>query len=180
MPSMMRVNEKGTILISMLMLLVIVSILAIIALSMTSVELQVMGNLKKTNRTLNAAEGGVEMSHPVIEATLQAGQLAPSSVTGVGIDVISSGTRPYSLSDEILGKQNYYSDKDYDPNPANMQPNLTFSSVGGTAVYVDIDRLYTTTVPGASLEFASAYDGIGVSAGGGGAVIYYRIDGVGL
>ncbi len=177
---MLRVNEKGTILISMLMLLVIVTILAVIALSMTSVELQVMGNLKKTDRTLNAAEGGVELGHAVIEATLQAGQLAPSSIAGVGVDVVSSGTRTYSLADEILGKQNYYPDTAYDPNPANMQPNLTFSSVGGTAVYVDIDRLYTTTVPGSALEFASAYDGIGVSAGGGGAVIYYRIDGVGL
>ena len=122
---MMRVNEKGTILISMLMLLVIVTIMAVIALSMTSVELQVMGNLKKTERTLNAAEGGIGLSHSVIEATLQAGQLAPSSIAGVGIDVMSSGTRSYSLAMKYSGKQNYYSDTNYDPNPANMQPNLT-------------------------------------------------------
>lgn len=176
---MMKVNEKGTILISMLMLLVVVSIMALIALNVTTVELQVMGNLKKTQRTLNAAEGGIGLSIPIIEATLQAGQLAPSSISGVGTDVMSSGTRSYALADEILGKGNYYSDTNYDPIPANMQPNLTINS-GGSMVYVDIDRMYATTVPGTSLEFASAYDGIGVSAGGGGAVIFYRIDGVGL
>jgi len=168
---MKQINENGTVLISMLLLLAVVTIVSIIALNTTTVELQIMGNLKKSSMSFSSAEAGVDLSIPSIENTILLGTLYPTSL------VVSGATATMdivNLGDELLGKRLY------DPDTASSSPDFYISKLNGVVVSVDVDRLYSGLLPGGSAEMASGYEGIGVSAAGGGTAIYYRITSLGM
>jgi hypothetical protein len=173
---MKRMNQRGTVLVSMLLLLAVVTIMCVMLLNLSTIDIQIMGNLKKSARSLDAAEGGADSGVPIIEYALQYNSLPAFNPAGsISVDLVTPpATRSYTLLDEISGVQNFYADA-----PETL-PNLTIPSSLGVPVYVDIDRLYSSILPGGSLEFASGYEGVGVAAGGGGVAIYFRIDGITL
>jgi hypothetical protein len=111
------------------------------------------------------AEAGVDLAIPVIEGTLANGTL-PSFPSGYSLN--NTGTP--NLIDEINGSSNYNTDT------PSASPDITVSDLNGVEVKVDIDRLYTYTIPGGSLEFASGYEGAGAGAAGGGVGVIYMID----
>lgn len=154
-------NEQGMILITVILLLAIVTLLGVMAINTSTVDIQISGNVKRSSMAFGGAEAGVDLSIPVIEQSIAAGTLDPTSFT-VGSDTV---TVDGSLGGEINGSS------DYDADTSDFAvPNL-----GGSAVTVDVDRLYSYSLPGGAMEFASGYEGVGAAAAGGGIGVLYRI-----
>lgn len=165
-------NEKGAILITMLLLMVIVTLIGVIAINTATVDIQISGNLKRVSTAMQGAEAGVDLSIPIIENTLAVGQLTTSSTATVltigSLTTIDDGAT--NLGSEIQNDQ-------VDPELSNFIADISIADIGqGVAVNVDIDRLYSYALPGGSLEFASGYEGTGAGAGGGGVGVLYSID----
>lgn len=171
-------NEKGAILITMLLLMVIVTLLGVIAINTSTIDIQITGHSKREALALQGAEAGIDLSIPIIESTLAMGQLSTSSATvsttipsfasGAGGSLDAADT--VTLGTEITGGTNYYTDT------PSSGTDLSITNLNGVGVNVDIDRFYSYALPGGSLEFAAGYEGVGAGAGGGGVGILYGID----
>ncbi|MBI5327110.1 MAG: hypothetical protein HZB80_02290 [Deltaproteobacteria bacterium] len=173
-------NERGAILITMLLLMVIVTLIGVIAINTTTVDMQITGNLKRVSTAFEGAEAGIDLAIPIIENSLASGQLTTSNTaistafnftSGSGTTASLDTTNSPSLGDEITGSSSYNTD-----TPNSSPPDLSITNLNGVAVNVDIDRLYSYALPGGSLEFAAGYEGVGVGAAGGGAGVLYSID----
>ena len=178
-------NEKGAILITMLLLMVIVTLIGVIAINTATVDIQITGNLKRVSTASQGAEAGIDLSIPIIENTLAAGQLTTSSTTisssftfpasytasntAYTVDLTTIGGTATNLGNEIQ------SDVD-STEVSTFNADISLSDLNGVAVNVDIDRLYSYALPGGSLEFASGYEGVGAGMGGGGAGVLYSVD----
>lgn len=169
-------NQNGMILVTVLLLMMVVAILGTIAINTSTIDIQIFGNLKKSSETLESGEAGVEISIPIIERSLSAAELEPTQITvngstrcldKVGGDCSSSTANNLGL--ELTGGSNY------DADSTTSNPDLKMPMAGGVEVTVDIDRLYSYTLPGGALEFASGYEGVGAAAAGGGVGVLYRI-----
>jgi four helix bundle protein len=181
MPHALITNEKGAILITMLLLMVIVTLLGVIAINTSTIDIQITGHSKREALALQGAEAGIDLSIPIIESTLAMGQLSTSTTTVSTAFIFSSGSGSgygtagatldtVSLSTEITGGS------DYNTDTAAASPDIAITDLKGVDVNVDIDRLYSYALAGGSLEFASGYEGAGAGAGGGGVGILYGID----
>lgn len=154
-------NERGAILITILLLMAIVTLIGIIAINTATVDIQISGQTKRSSMAFGGAEAGVDLAIPVIENTLANGVL-PAMPSGY---TIPSGS---NLLGEIQS--------DPTVSPSTFDTDVSISNLNGVAVDIDIDRLYVYVIPGSSLEFASGYEGIGAGAAGGGVGVLYRID----
>lgn len=163
-------NEKGMILITVLLLMAIVALLGTMAINTSTVDVQIAGNLKRSATAFGGAEAGVDVSVPIIEETLAEGTLTPTTYNVVGSDNVTRTINldpadDDSLGNEIGGASNYDGDIS----------DFTVPDLGGVQVEVDIDRLYSYNLPGGAMEFASGYEGVGAAAAGGGIGILYRV-----
>lgn len=172
-------NEKGAILITMLLLMVIVTLLGVIAINTSTIDIQITGHSKRGALALQGAEAGIDLGIPIIESTLAMGQLSTSSATvstaitfpsGSGTTANLDAADAVTLGTEITGGTNYHTDS------PSSGTDLSITNLNGVGVNVDIDRFYSYALPGGSLEFAAGYEGVGAGAGGGGVGILYGID----
>lgn len=175
-------NENGAILITMLLLMVIVTLLGVIAINTSTIDIQITGHSKRAALALQGAEAGIDLSIPVIESTLAMGQLSTSSATvstTITFPTFPDGSVPTAgldttsapnLGTEITGGANYHTDS------PSSGTDLSITNLNGVGVNVDIDRFYSYALPGGSIEFAAGYEGVGAGAGGGGVGILYGID----
>lgn len=168
-------NENGAILITMLLLMVIVTLLGVIAINTSTIDIQITGHSKRAALALQGAEAGIDLGIPIIESTLAMGQLSTSSATvSITIPSFASGATAnldiVNLGNEITGGS------DYNADTASASADLSITNLNGVGVNVDIDRFYSYALPGGSLEFAAGYEGVGAGAGGGGVGILYGID----
>lgn len=170
-------RQDGMVLVTVLLLMMVVAILGTIAINTSTIDIQIFGNLKKGSETMESAEAGVEISIPVIERTLAAGELEPTQLTinstTVDLTKVAGTSDANNLGGEIAGASNY--DPDTVSGTGTNGPDVTMPMPGGVTVKVDIDRLYSYTLPGGALEFASGYEGVGAAAAGGGIGVLYRI-----
>jgi Tfp pilus assembly protein PilX len=159
-----RESERGMILVTVLILLMIVSLMGIMATNIATVDLQITGNTKRTTAALEGADGGGAVATSVIENTITDATLTPGAPTAV---ITSLDTA--NLDEEIRGGVAYDAD---DPQAS---PDLAMSDLGQVAVSVDIDQMYAYLVAGGAAQFAMGYDGVGAGAGGGGSGLLYQI-----
>jgi Tfp pilus assembly protein PilX len=159
-----RESERGTILVTVLILLMIVSLMGIMATNIATVDLQITGNTKRTTAALEGAEGGSAVATSVIENTMENKALTPGATTAV---ITSLDTA--NLDEEIRGGVAY------DMDDPQASPDLAMADLGQVAVNVDIDWMYTDLVAGGAAAMAMGYDGVGGGAGGGGSGALYQI-----
>lgn len=159
-------GERGLILITMLLLMVIISLIGVIAINTSTVDIRISGNLREGTSLFHGAEAGVDLSIGIIENTIMNGALTPSAPVGLitGLDTID-------LEKEIMGGSDYNND-----TPESTPPDVEMGDINGVSVSTDIDRLYSYQLPGGAAQFAMGYEGVGAGAGGGGTAIIYRID----
>lgn len=159
-------NEKGAVLITMLLLLIVITLAGIIAINISTVDIQIAGYTRKSSTAFGGAEAGVDIAIPVIENTI-----APPSGWSLTPTGIITGFDTTALENEITGG----ADNDTD-TPNSTTPDITINDINGVEVKIDIDRLYAYTLPGSNVGFASGYEGIGAGSAGGGTAILYKID----
>jgi Tfp pilus assembly protein PilX len=155
-------NEEGMILITVILLLAIVTLLGVMAINTSTIDIQIFGNVKRASTAFSGAEAGTDVVVPVIERTIAAGVLDPDSIPDGTLDTTN-------LGNEITGGSNYDSDT------AAGNPDITITSLGGVEVQVDVDRMYSYNLPGGAMEFASGYEGVGAAAAGGGIGVLYKV-----
>lgn len=171
-------NEDGMILLTVLMLMFIATLLGVISINSSTIEVQISGNEKRVSTSFAAAEAGIDLAIPIIEQSLAFGSLYPASFTvpdREGVDrAVVMDTDNNQLYKEI-SDPNYSYDDD-----TTEDPDIYIEDLGvGVEVMIDIDRLYSEVIAGGALEFAMGYEGVGAGAAGGGVVVYYRITSAG-
>lgn len=170
-------NEKGTILITMLLLMIIVTLIGVIAINTATVDIQITGNTKRESIAMGAAEAGVDLSIPIIENSVSAGGLVtPTTADNNATSFTISGntiTPDASLEGEIFEDQTAAILEGFDA-PADI--SIASFGTDSAGINIDIDRMYSYMIPGGSIEFASGYEGIGAGAAGGGVGILYKIN----
>lgn len=155
-------NQRGIALIAVLFLIVITTVIGVAAMSTSTIDQRMSGNVRSMEQRFSAADGGATMATTVIEGTLAERQV-PAAYSGL---VVSDEA---VFLNELMG----IVPNDSVTDTAAASPDLQ-TSLDGKAVRVDVDQLYAALIAGGSIEFASGYEGIGVGAAGGGTEINYR------
>lgn len=156
--------ERGTVLITALILLMLITLAGIIALNSATVDTQIAGNARRVTAAFQGAEAGVNASIPIIEGTILQTTLQPPGPVGP-----ISGLDTVDLEREILGDQAVPADD------VATSPDVAMDSLGDVAVNVDIDWMYSHIMTGGAAQFAMGYEGIGAGASGAGTGVMYRI-----
>jgi len=164
-------SERGVILITVLLLLMVVTLAGILAIDTSTIDLQIATNVKQASLAFEGAEAGIDLSIPIIERTNFNSALIPSAFDVNGQAAILDTA---NLANEILGGDDNNSDT-AEGSPDIKIPNLSPAGNYSMEVNVDIDRLYAVVLEGSSMEFASGYEGIGAGAAGGGIGVVYRL-----
>ena len=162
-------DERGSTLITTLVLLMVVTLVGIIAVNTATVDIQIAGNAKRATGALEGAEAGTNLSVPIIESTIVSGGiLTPSAPTGV-ITGLDTG----NLANEIMANDVN------DPDTPSGAPDVSITNLSRVNVNVDIDYLFTSAVTGGNQNMGMGYEGIGAGSAGGGAASIYRLQGEG-
>ncbi|NIQ98260.1 MAG: hypothetical protein GWN87_32050 [Desulfuromonadales bacterium] len=144
----------------------IMALLGTIALNTSTTDIQIMGQFRRSTASFEGAEAGTDLSVPIIERTLSAGTLDPTSFSVNGTAAIIDTA---NLGNEITGGSNK------DGDDASNSPDFDIDDLGGVNVKADIDRMYSYTLPGGAMQFAAGYEGVGAAAAGAGIGILYKI-----
>lgn len=169
-------NDSGSAILFVLMMLVVLTIIGITSISTTNVEIKIAHNDKLHKQALYAADGGTEIAKEAIEQNVACPMDFSPNPQIIG-DI--------RLNKDSFGKHIGYKDKDenlYDPNTYDyitqipIQQAILFpSSAGQTDPRTEIDAYGNVGEEyGMGTQSASAYDN---PAGGGGvgAAITYDI-----
>ena len=162
------------ILLTVLILMFIATLLGVISINSSTVEIQISGNDRRIAAGFAGAEAGIDIAIPVIEQSIGSTTLKPSVITVSGTDVIMD-TNNQQLFKEITNPDYAYDTDSTD----SATPDIYIADLGGAKVNIDIDRLFSEVIAGGALEFAMGYEGVGAGAAGGGIVLYYSINSAG-
>src|SRR4030065_603693 len=124
-------NERGAVLITTLLLIVIITLIGIIAINTATVDIQISGQTKRSSMAFGGAEAGVDLAIPVIEGTLESGALVPPSPTGI-ITGLDTGAAP-NLLGEITASSDNNTDTVTNPAPTGYTyaPDITVNNING-------------------------------------------------
>jgi hypothetical protein len=162
---MINKNDKGYILITTLLLLLVLTVVGMTAIGTSTIENVLSGNIRLREQNLSKAEAGSDISSSVIEHVLR-------DKDNVGYANIVNDA---NLSNELIVKA-------FDPDEADVSPDVSFPIDNDPGdpdnVNVDIDKMMVSWMFGSSIQFASGYDGAG-KGGGTGFYSFLRINATG-
>jgi hypothetical protein len=164
-------DERGSVLIVALLILVLLTIIGISATTTTNIETQIAGNDKFQKIAFNNADSGIFPTAKVISDIMN-DQVEPDADDLSPIVYLQNdgGRGPDgTLFRELMGYDN-------PEDPDVFLPDIQFT-LDGYDVQVDINRTGVVNVAGGATEFASGAEGIGVGAGG--VAVMYNLDSVG-
>jgi hypothetical protein len=166
-------DERGSVLIVALLILVLLTIIGISATTTTNIETQIAGNDKFHKIAFNNADSGIFPTAKVISDIMDH-QIEPDEDELSPIVYLQNngdeGPPDGTLFRELMGY-------DEDPgNPDNGADDIRFD-LDGYEVNVNINRTGVMNIAGGATEFASGAEGIGVGAGG--VAVMYNLDSVG-
>jgi len=149
-------REDGFVMIACMMIMIVLTIVGIMAVSTTQIELMISGNDKVAKSAFYRADSGIFTAPKVIREVLKVGPT---------VDISTMTIVP-----ESAGSQKEFYRKVIGFNTAQPDPNISFTQGEGD-LDTDILRSGQEQLPGESIEFASGYDG-GPTASQGVAVLY--------
>lgn len=165
--------EQGIALLTVVLLLVIMTALAIAAITATGLENRMAGFGTSMETAAIAAESCLGTSVNVLQQTLDAGNVpttfSPSPVPAASL------AGPPTLAAEIRGETGAEADPDAPNGIGAAGPDIVLT-IPPYTVNGDIDRLYIKIKSGSGLQFAGGYEGAAAGTASGGAEIFYRIN----
>ncbi len=164
---MLKKQDHGYILVTVLLLLLVLTIVGMSAIGTSSLENMLSGNIRLKERNIAKAEGGADISTAVIERTVR------TQDTRNFETIINDSSLPTELRSSPFDPD----DTDTSPDTSDLVIDLHADNPGPD-VRVDIDKMYTRWIGGTAIEFASGYEGVGKS-GGRGFYTFYRINSTG-
>lgn len=174
----MKGDERGIALLSVMMVMLMMTVLGIAALTASGLG-NTMAGLQRTGETSGqAAESCLGTGANVILQTLlpENGAEIPAAFLAPTGPVVTTNNNPTILGNEIFGNPENSMDVASGVGPTGLAaaPNIQMT-VGNYTVVGDIDRLYVKLKAGSGQQQFAAYDGAGVGAGSNGADVYFRI-----
>lgn len=175
-------NEKGFVLVTALLILLVLTIIGIITTSNTSIELQIAGNEKVHTMTFYEAESGAMLGAEILEQSFN----CPTGFT-------STTSAPDPVATDIKENPAYnYTIRVFERGPSPGSEDLILwnnehpvvADIGDTTKAdvsfptenfsdgIEVAHLYiggsTSMLPGGALQMAAGYEGKGKAAGQGG------------
>lgn len=149
-------DNKGYVLITALLMLLVLTVIGLAAISTSTLENLLSGNIRLKERNIAFADGCSEISLKIIEHLM----LHPDDSTS------------YSnlIKDFDLRSEQPFATDDGSSTSRDVE-----CSDGEDPAFVDIDKMYTKPIGGTSNEFAGGYEGLG-KGGGSGYATYYRVN----
>lgn len=146
-----RNNEEGTVLITALMMLVLLTVIGITASTTTNIELQIAGNEKLYKMAFYTADGGTETGYELLEQNIEERGFDGSPVGSVTVNNLDFWSQT--------------------AEPGSDDASLT---LGGAQVGL---RIYGNAAlsTGGAIQLISGYEGKGKGAGGSGAYLVHEI-----
>jgi Tfp pilus assembly protein PilX len=153
-------NNKGYVLVTSLLMLLVLTVIGLAAISTSTLENLLSGNIRLKESNLAIADGCGEISLMVIERAIR-----------------NEDYRGFSniVTDSNLSQELRAGSFDSDTLTAAEADLICDDGLGGTTSVVDIDVMYPKWIGGTSIEFASGYEGLG-KGGGSGYSTYYRVN----
>ncbi len=152
-------NNKGYILVTVLLLLLVLTILGISAIQTSTVENMMSGNIRLRERNVAKADAGIEVSIPTI------GRVVREQDTRFYTDLVQDA----NLVQELRAVS--FSTDDIEASP---DISYTVNNDAAQQTDVDIDKMYVRPI--GDISYAGGYEGLGK---GSGLYIYYRINATG-
>ena len=153
-------ENRGYILITTLLLLVVLTIIGFAALSTSRLENILSGNIRLREKAFAGADSAIEIVIPLIKDAIRTQSL--SGYTNIVNDS--------SLDTELRNTAFDSTDS------TSINPDVT-TVLNDLTVNVDIDKMYIKRIGGTAIEYASGYEGIGKS-GASAFYAFYRINSV--
>ncbi len=151
-------TERGFILMTSLMMLVILMIIGIAATNTTTIELQVSGNDKVATQTFYQADGGAQVGIGLVESNIEDIGFKSNTQGGVHVNTLDLYLNDNTPMDWA--------------NPDAYLPNNAVGNDPRTDISV---RSISGAQAGSGLQMVAGYEGVGKAAGSGGGVIFYDI-----
>ena len=168
--------EQGIALLTVVLLLVIMTALAIAAITATGLENRMAGFGTSMETAAVAAESCLGTSVNVLQQTLDAGSVPPTfSPSPVPAASLAGGGGSPTLAAEIRGEAGAEGDPDAPNGIGAAGPDIVLT-IPPYTVNGDIDRLYVKIKSGSGLQFAGGYEGAAAGTASGGAEVFYRIN----
>lgn len=165
-------SERGIALLTVMLLLIVMTLLGLMAVTVTALENRMAGNVLGQETATAAAESCMGTAVNILQQTITASAL-PAAYSASGGPVPSSNAN--LLEQEIMGFPNS-SGLPTENNPdmatgPSAAPNLQVT-VGAYSVSGDIDRLYIRPKSGTGIQSHANNEGMGA----GGVEVLYRVD----
>jgi Tfp pilus assembly protein PilX len=151
-------NNNGYVLVTALLMLLVLTVIGMAAISTSTLENLLSGNIRLKESNLAIADGCSELSLMIIERAVRNGDIRGFT------DIVTDS----SLSQELRAGA-------FDLDEPSTNADVTCSA--GQSV-VDVDVMYPKWIGGTSIEFAAGYEGLG-KGGGSGYATYYRVNAAG-
>ena len=139
-------NEKGSVLLVSMLVLMVLTLLGIVALDTTDLELMISRNDRTYKESFNGADGGGMAAIKVLRNTLDA---------DAGLSTLPNITYAESADDfynEAMGI-----------NPQDDTSDIAFSVGDSMEVNTDVQLLRVVNMAGGGAEFAAGYSGVGAN-----------------
>jgi hypothetical protein len=150
-------NEKGAVLVVALIIMGLLAVIGTAIMMTTSIELKIARNEKVAKTAFYRAENGRVIAAMVSEAAAW------------GIDYndgdVFEGNTDITIEDGDFIMEAFDLDPENPIDSVSVDPDVRMQEDGFVLADVDVDKLAASLLPGASAEFASGYEGAGVSAG---------------
>ncbi|RLA95341.1 MAG: hypothetical protein DRG25_00500 [Deltaproteobacteria bacterium] len=161
-------QEKGAVLITTLLIMIIMSLLGAAAIMTSSVDIKSSRQDRLKKSAFYAADAGVEIVPSIIDYYIKTLPDPAGFSDNLRSDLQEIVQDQYFLN-EIMG---YEENNDGSTDNPDNNPDLQIT-VDERQVKIDVDRIYTEHAGGGSAEALAGYEGTGTS-GFGGIAIYYR------
>ena len=160
---MHTMNNKGSAILLVLVILVSVAVLGVSVMNISSVESKIAGNFKAHEMTFNLTDGTLNASLPLISDSIDKSQVPDSIITSG----LMTSEQSLDFFDQLEGFEAYDSATDFDvtygPDAGDdvaMNANVD--------VAVDVERLGAKDLEGFGVEFATGGTGFDASS----AIVY--------
>ncbi|NOX19817.1 MAG: hypothetical protein GXO99_00930 [Nitrospirae bacterium] len=155
---MMLGENRGYILVTTLLLLVVLTVIGMAALSTSRLENILSGNIRLRSKAFTGADSATEIAIPIIHQAVRT-----QNITGYA-SIVNDNTLATELRTTAFDNT----------DSVTVNPDITVN-INDIAVNIDVDKMYIKRIGGTAIEFASGYEGIGKS-GASGFYAFYRIN----
>ncbi|MDC4205396.1 MAG: hypothetical protein MPW14_21950 [Candidatus Manganitrophus sp.] len=145
-------NERGMALISIMLMIVLMTSLLMMALNISSIEINLASTNRRTTQGLHAGEGGADLVIPVVKDTLVLNAIPTypiaSKVVVNPLNTAGGLSAPDFVREMTSGSSPTGGLSD---NPKN-NPNVTITALSDQTIQVDVDYEGPASLPGSELE----------------------------